>query len=316
MPTKKTKNKSKRKTTKRVENNNTQQNKVNKTRTIEVNVVSNVQTNNKKANKKNKKIKEKKVKPQKEKVKKVKNKNTGKILKRIVIVALVLGSIAFLCTTPLFNVTKIEVLGNEIVSKEEITSLSQIKLNENMFKMFKKNIKQNIKGNAYIENVDVKRVLPNKMQITVQERSVKFMVRLLDTFAYINSQGYILEITNQTKEVPIIEGISTPAEEIAVGKRLNTEDLNGIEVALSIVSSCEENEISRYITFINIENSNEYIMYMAEKAKTVHLGNSSNLGTKMLYVKAILEAEDGNEGDIFVNGDLNNGFQPFYRKKV
>ena len=26
--------------------------------------------------------------------------------------------------------------------------------------------------------------------------------------------------------------------------------------------------------------------------------------------------EDGNEGDIFVNGDLNNGFQPYFRMKV
>lgn len=67
---------------------------------------------------------------------------------------------------------------------------------------------------------------------------------------------------------------------------------------------------------MNVEETNEYIVYMAEKAKTVHLGNNSNLGTKILYVKAILEAEEENEGDIFVNGDLNNGFQPYFRKKV
>ena len=32
--------------------------------------------------------------------------------------------------------------------------------------------------------------------------------------------------------------------------------------------------------------------------------------------KAIIEKEKGKEGDIFVNGDLNNKFQPYFREKV
>ena len=28
------------------------------------------------------------------------------------------------------------------------------------------------------------------------------------------------------------------------------------------------------------------------------------------------EAEKGKQGDIFVNGDLNNKFQPYFREKV
>ena len=110
--------------------------------------------------------------------------------------------------------------------------------------------------------------------------------------------------------------MSTPEEEIIVGKRLNNDDLKKLEVVLQLISSCEENEISRYITSINIENSNEYIMYMAEKLKTIYVGNSSNIDTKILYVKVILQSEEGNEGEIYVNGDLNDGFQPFFREKV
>ena len=292
-----------------------------RTRTIEINVMSNEINSNKAMAKKNKKLKKNELKTSKQikepiNQKKKSRKSFTKILKGIGIIILIAGAIVFLCTTPLFNVTEIDVFGNENVSKEEIISLSQIKLDENMFKNLKKEIKQNIKGNAYIEDVDVKRVLPNKMQITVQERKVKFMVKLLETYAYINSQGYILEVTSQTKEVPIIEGISTPEEDIIVGKRLNDEDLNKLEVVLNIQASFEENEISRFITSINIKDTNEYTVYMAEKAKTAHLGNNTNIGTKVLYVKAILEAEEGAEGDIFVNGDLNDGFQPFFRKKL
>ena len=283
-----------------------------RTRTIEVNVKS--QTD--KIPKKNRPKKSNNKKKVSTKQKTKRNINFSKIFKVLCTISIIAGVIAFLCTSPLFNVTEIDVIGNENVSKEEITSLSQIKLEENMFKNLKASIKQNIKGNAYIEDVKIKRILPNKMQITVQERQVKFMVKLLENYAYINSQGYILEVTSKTKEVPIIEGISTPEEEIFSGKRLNNEDLHSLEIALNIVSTCEENEISKFITSINVKNPSEYTVYMEEKAKTIHLGNNSNLGTKILYVKAILEAENGVEGDIFVNGDLINGFQPFFRKKM
>ena len=40
------------------------------------------------------------------------------------------------------------------------------------------------------------------------------------------------------------------------GKNVYFNDLNRLEVALNIVSTCEENEISKYITSINIENIN------------------------------------------------------------
>ena len=53
---------------------------------------------------------------------------------------------------------------------------------------------------------------------------------------------------------------------------------------------------------------------LEEENKKVHLGDSTNLSNKMLYVMAIIEAEKGKQGDIFVNGDLNNKFQPYFRE--
>ena len=71
-------------------------------------------------------------------------------------------------------------------------------------------------------------------------------------------------------------------------------------------------------TFYNLINSlkNDYTIYLEEKKKKIHIGNTSNLSNKMLYILAIMEQEDGKEGDIYVNGDLNNKFQPYFREKV
>lgn len=50
--------------------------------------------------------------------------------------------------------------------------------------------------------------------------------------------------------------------------------------------------------------------------KTVYLGNASDINTRMLYLKGILEEERGNGGDVIINGELNSDRGVIFRKKV
>ena len=69
------------------------------------------------------------------------------------------------------------------------------------------------------------------------------------------------------------------------------------------------------ITSINIEKEEEYILYLENEKKYVYLGDASNLSNKMLYLQTILKKEKKNEGIMFINGDLNNGFKPYFREE-
>ena len=44
----------------------------------------------------------------------------------------------------------------------------------------------------------------------------------------------------------------------------------------------------------------------------INLGNATNLKDRMYYVSAILKQESGNRGTIYVNGNLNEGFLPYF----
>ena len=70
------------------------------------------------------------------------------------------------------------------------------------------------------------------------------------------------------------------------------------------------------VTSIDISDKSNYSIYLNGEKKRVYLGDGSNLSNKMLYVQAIIEQEKGKEGEIFLNGDLNNGFRPYFREKV
>lgn len=50
--------------------------------------------------------------------------------------------------------------------------------------------------------------------------------------------------------------------------------------------------------------------------KTVYLGDASDINTRILYLKGIIEEEKGIEGDVIINGELNNSKGVIFRRKV
>lgn len=247
---------------------------------------------------------------------KKKNKKIKLFLKIFLFIILIGGAIIFAMTSPLFNIKEIKVTNNAHVPSDTIISLSEIKIDENIFKFYKGNASKKIKENAYIENVKIERKIPSTVEIIVEERLPKYSVDFMGKFMYINSQGYFLELSEENKGLPIIYGITTEEEKVTPGNRLNNEDLNRLEEVMKIMSSANENGLEGKITSVDISNKNDYTIYLEEKKKKIHIGNTSNLSNKMLYILAIMEQEDGKEGDIYVNGDLNNKFQPYFREKV
>lgn len=238
-----------------------------------------------------------------------------KIVKVLTLIIVIIGVSIYVALSPLFNIKEINVTGNSKLSKEEIISLSELKTDENTFKVSKKNIKNKVKANAYIENVKIRRKLPDKVEIIVVERVATYMIPFANSYIYINNQGYMLEITSQKAEMPAIVGISTPEEELYEGQRLISEDLVKLGEVLQIMESANANELVDLITKIDISNRQDYILTLEKEKKAIHLGDVSNLSTKMAYVKKILNDEKGVEGEILVNTDLTNKGAVF-REKV
>lgn len=251
-----------------------------------------------------------------ERKRKKRNKRIKFFLKLFLFIGLISGAIIFSLTSPIFNIKDIKVCNNSQVPSDTITSLSGLKTEENIYKFYNRNVVNKIKENPYVENVKVNRKLPNVVEIDIEERIAQYSVEYMGKYAYINTQGYILEISEDSKSLPIIQGITTREEEVIPGERLNNEDLRRLEDVIKIMNAAKENGLDGKVTSIDINDENEYSIYLEEEKKKVHLGDNTNLSNKMLYVVAIMEKEKEKEGDIFVNGDLNNKFQPYFREKV
>lgn len=241
------------------------------------------------------------------------------ILKLLLLMFIVISGIIFALISPIFNIQNIEVINDQQeaqISTDTIISLSGLSKGQNIFRFSKLKSKYSIEKNPYIESVLIKRKIPNKVTIEVKERQKAFNIDFMNKYAYIDNQGYILEISENKIEMPILKGISTPQENIVEGNRLIVEDLEKLETVIKIINICKNHDIDAQITYIDITNSNDYIIYSEQEKKTIYLGDNTNLSNKILWVEAIMQHNQGIEGYIYVNGDLNNNFKPRFREKV
>ena len=266
-----------------------------------------------------------KVKTNKTKIstKKRKQRKKKKRIAEIFITLLIIaGVFIFAMVSPIFNITKIEVVGNEKIETNTIISLSGIQTGENIFRISEKNIKDKIKQNTYINSVSINRKLPNILELKIEERKIEYQIKVMESYVYIDYQGYILELSSEKAEVPIISGIQTDEQEFL---KINTDDINKIKrlhkndfsilnTLKGIVNSAKSIDIYNLITEIKIEKG-EYIIIIENEKKEVHLGDGSDIANKMLYLKAILEEEEKNEGIIYLDEDLNKGYKARFREE-
>lgn len=250
---------------------------------------------------------------------KTKNAKKQKIIKKIIkwciLITALICSILFFFSTPLFNITQITVQNNTKISSDTIEQLSGIKIGDNLYKLSKKQIISNIKQNPYVESVQVKRMLPNSVEIIIKERQATYVLEVGNGYMTINNQGYMLELEADNTGLPIINGFSTEKENVVEGKRLNEEDLTKLGTVLKIIDSINVNGITEKVTSIDVSSKQNYTLIFEEEQKTVYLGDASDISTRIFKLKNILLKEKGKVGEIFINGDTKTG-NPYFREKI
>ena len=164
-----------------------------------------------------------------------------------------------------------------------------------------------------IDTVEVKRKIPNTVQLNVTERKAKYQLEFGNAFAYLDGNGNILEISSENNQMPIIRGYETPQENIKSGNKLVDNDCNKLLTVQEFLKVVEDNGIQNLITIIDISNDEDYKFELPSKGKVAYMGDGKNIGGKILTLKEILTREEGKNGQIFIN-DSNK--MPYFRENV
>ena len=230
--------------------------------------------------------------------KKPKKKNIKlKIVKWIFLLAILATAIILFMLSSVFNITN-----NNKISEQEIISLSGLTKNENMFKVLNKKVEESIEQNPYIENVKITKTISGTVNLEVTERVATYMLKFANGYVYINNQGYMLEISQEPLELPIISGFKTPTENIKEGNRLVVEDLKELENVIKIMEIAKTTSVGAIIAEIDISDPTNYKIIIPSENKTVEFGDLTNINVKILKIEYIIEQEKGKQGEIYFQG--------------
>lgn len=220
-------------------------------------------------------------------------------------VLLVLFTIILILSSPLFSIKDITVSGVSKLTSEEVISTSGITTNVNIFALNKLKVKKKLLENPYVADVYIKRNYPNNISIEVKEKVPTFMIQFANSYIYVNNQGYMLEISTEPLNLPVLLGIKTDLSNVKPGKRLDVEDLKKFNILIQIMDITKNFELNTLISRIDITDSSDYIVYMDSESKKIYLGDAIDLNTKILPLAEILNQTTGKSGEIFLNMDLN-----------
>ena len=241
-----------------------------------------------------------------------KNRKTKLIV--MLITTILVCFVAYILTSPTFKIQKISIKGNEQLTNETIQKIADIKRGDNIFLKMEKILEAKLLQNGCIEEVKVNKIYPNAIEIEIKERKKQFQIKTdTGSYIYIDEQGYIIGSAKEQLELPVITGMNIKETDANNMKRLDEKDLNKMENILQIREECKKIEIADKITEIQAED--EYILKLGNEEIIINLGDATDLKNRMYYVSAILKQEKENKGTIYVNGNLNDGFLPYFSAK-
>ncbi len=163
-------------------------------------------------------------------------------LAKLLILALIVGSLYKWLTSDMFLIQSYEVTGNSYYSDEEILVMGKCETGSNIFfNAGLKEIKERLSKDAYMENVTVKRSLPDTITITITERVQIAAVAYGSEYVVIDQEGTVLRKTEVSPKLTVIKGLSIG--KFDTGETLEVEESVLLRQTLEMLASMKEGDL-------------------------------------------------------------------------
>lgn len=235
---------------------------------------------------------------------KIKKKKTGLIF----IIILLLTSVFFILytKTSFFHISSIEIFGNEIITDEKLVLASGIMIDENIFKINLKMAKENIMLHPYTKSVKIRRKLPNKILINIDERKEVAVINYIGSYIYIDEEGIILSILSGKKDEQVIEITGFEMDNPEIGKEIAFKNEKSKKNLLEFINYSKMLGLIDFFDAVNTDENGKLTIYMDTGAK-VAFGALDDVKYKLNFLLSILEElKSKNQGYQTIHLDKGN----------
>lgn len=239
-----------------------------------------------------------------------------KLVKKIILMCIVLfvGVILFITKSKVFIIKKVSILGNPIMSGEDVKEKTQYLIGQNIFFIKKDDIIKAAEKNPYVKTVDITKTYPRQVNIKITEKQGVFCSEKDGQYYIFSDKGVLLEKTDNVDNRNLIQllGVDDEINSIELGGLIseNQRMINVLDIFSQIANVNPSNYKIDYIDLSDFMNIKVYIGDVEGR-----LGNDENIPDKMNKLIHIVEnTEIGIEkGYVDVGFD---GSPVYYKEEV
>lgn len=212
----------------------------------------------------------------------------------ILVIVLVLG-IILAYNSQWFQIKEIKTIGNKNLSNKEVVTLSRVTPGASLLRIPLRDIKERLKKNPWVKEVQIDKDYPDKLIIRVIERKPVALVEAESGQRYllVDADNFIItSISDVSKsKLPVIQEIETSGKE--VGETLSSKNLsNAIKAYQSLYPS-----LKKSITIIRAVSPDELYFYV--EGIEILYGEAKDIEKKNRVLKDFLSKKD--ERIIFID---------------
>lgn len=215
-----------------------------------------------------------------------KNKNSSNIV-IIFSILLIIVIILYTClNSNMFNTKNIVIEGNEYVDDNYIKTVLEFKNTKNIFRYNIRNMEKSLLSNKYIESVNIKRLFPDTIKVSIIEKEIYAVLHNNNEYCYIDNKGnFIDKIDIEDKENDIlVVDIDYDLNNLQEIKFKNDEEKKRL---LYLLECIKEESIYKKIENIDMLQLNSIKMYTKDDIKIL-LNNDESLKYNISKLSIIL----------------------------
>lgn len=205
-----------------------------------------------------------------------------------------------------FRVSTVEVQGNVYYTAQEVQDAAGIVEGDNLFFINRFRVVSRIFARLpYIENVEIKRYLPNKVVLTVSECQALGCVSVEGEAWVIDRSCRILTKATELEQEQLMEirGIKPLTTEIGKVFETGSDDAGKLEYLCEILSQIQERGMTGDVSYLDMTNANDPTFGYLGRF-TVRLGEAGDTEYRFgKLLSAVSQLTENDRGTIDVSGD-------------
>ncbi len=193
-----------------------------------------------------------------------------------------------LSRTVFFNINEYLVSGNKLYADDTILEAGNLRYGRNMYGINIEKTEQKIKDTlVYVEDVNLKRKLPDKFVVEVTEAKAYACVEYDNRYAIITKSGRYLETEQLDARAGLMLIKGMELKDVALAQDFASKDDTKKTIILELLNAISETCDGK-ITEIDITDRTNISMVYDNRI-TIDFGSSLDYDYKLRYITAIIE---------------------------